>query len=508
MLTDYFHSKSLLIVLDNCEHLIGKCAEIAEQLLRACPNLKILATSRETFSLRGEIVIEVPPLSFPSAGVLKEDLEEYAAVRLFGERAKSVATGFRITERNSTVIGQICRQLDGIPLAIELAAAKVRVLTPEQISERLADRFHLLTDGPRGSHPRHRTLKAAMDWSYKLLADDERRILRRLAVFAGGWTLDAADAVAEIPSESPASMLSTHVSLVDKSLVVVKEKSGGARYQLLETVRQYGIDRLAEVGETQSAGRRHAEYFTELAEKGDPELRGAGQLEWLRTLESEHDNIRVALDWMITNEEADLAFRLVAAMGWFWFMRGNWGESRHWLSRALTLSEGADPVPRARAVYRAGGLQLIRGNLTGYTDLVESALQVCRAHDDREGVAWCQNLLGQAETFKPATPTEASPFLQESLEQFTALGDEWGQAWTLRYVGQVADLAGNYAEGKRQQAEAAEMFSSLGDQWDAAHSLYLLAQSEARNHEDADARAQLQQVLQKCSSLEDRKSVV
>jgi predicted ATPase/DNA-binding SARP family transcriptional activator len=269
ILINYFRAKELLLVLDNCEHLIEACARLTETLLSACPQLRILMTSREALNIAGETTYRVPSLSLPDPQRLSPlpALTQYEAVRLFIERAVAVQPAFSVTNANAPAVAQICQHLDGIPLAIELAAARIRALSPDQIAARLDDRFNLLTGGSRTALPRHQTLRAAMDWSYDLLSESERVLLQRLSVFAGGWTLEAAEAVC---AEENASLLDVLTSLIDKSLVVVEEKDVEMRYRLLEMIRQYTHEKLHESGESQAVRDRHLEYFLSLAEEGEP----------------------------------------------------------------------------------------------------------------------------------------------------------------------------------------------------------------------------------------------
>jgi predicted ATPase len=296
-LSDYLSSKQVLLVLDNCEHLIEACAVLAEALLHSCPELRILATSREALGITGEVAWLVPSLSLPDLRHLPEieSLPRYESARLFVERTTAVKPTFALTERNATAVAQVCYRLDGIPLAIELAAARAKVLSVEQISERLDDCFRLLAAGSRTAMPRHRTLHATMDWSHDLLPDEEQTLFRRLSVFAGGFTLEAAESVCAGKDLQRDEVLELLSHLVDKSLVAVWEKDGETRYRLLETVRQYGREKLSESGEEGHLWERHAGYYLALAAKAEPELKGAGQVEWLQRFEWEHDNLRAAI---------------------------------------------------------------------------------------------------------------------------------------------------------------------------------------------------------------------
>ena len=298
-LAGYLRTRQMLLLLDNCEHLIGAAAGLVETLVRACPDLHVLATSREPLAIEGEVTYRVPSLRVAEA--------ESEAARLFRERAQAAAPSFRVTERNAPVVAQICARLDGIPLAIELAAARVRALSVEQIAARLDDRFHLLTGGSRTALPRQQTLRGAVDWSYDLLSEPEQALLRRLAVFAGGFTLDAAEQMGR---------LDLLTSLVDKSLVQVEEGDDGERrYRLLETLRQYGLEKLTEHGELAEARDRHRDYFLALAEELAPTLNERADSTLLARLEREHDNLRAALAWCLDAPDADGSDRQTARAG-------------------------------------------------------------------------------------------------------------------------------------------------------------------------------------------------
>jgi len=487
VLVDYLRNKNLLLVLDNCEHIIEACAGFAEILLKRCLHVKLLATSREDLGIPGEKLFHVSPLGLPSRQTSLINLKMNAAIRLFVDRAAAVRTGFDLTEDNADVLTEICHHLDGIPLAIELAAARVKVITPEQIAVRLENRFQLLSGGPRTALPRHQTMQATMDWSYSLLSEAECAFLRRLAVFSGGWTLEAAEEVANYGKLAKEHVLDLLTQLVDKSLVVVEERGHIVRYGLLETVRQYGYKKLSEEGESEEVCRRHATYFMRLAEDADAGLRDAQQLACLKVLEVEHNNLRTVLRWSIDKRETNLAFRLVGAMGWFWFLHGNWKEARRWLNKTLALSTDSSPTLRAKAIYRAGGLELIRGNLVGTTELVEDALNTCREVDDKEGLAWCLNLLGQARLWSDEGVNEAAHFLSESVEIFNSLENDWGLAWSLRYLGTAVVFQGDYERGIKLQKHGIHIFEEIGDMWNTAHSLFLMGNSAYRQSDFQEA---------------------
>ena len=334
LIVNYLRARRSLLLLDNCEHMIEDCAALADRYLRLCPDLKIMASSREALGILGESVYRVPSLTLPEvSAVTPESLAASEAGQLFTERAAAVDPGFRLTAANTSSIAQICARLDGIPLALELAAARVAVLSPEQIASRLDDRFRLLTGGSRASLPRQQTLRALIDWSYETLSQDERTLFRRLSVFAGGWTLEAAEALC---ADLPAIDLLTR--LVNKSLAVVEEEEPGRRYFYLETIRQYARDKLLEAGESALLRNRHLEFFIKFAETAGPMMDRSEVLEWIPLLEAELDNLRAALEWSLETDQI-AALRLVGCLAYFWSRRGYAVEGIHWTSAAIKKSE-------------------------------------------------------------------------------------------------------------------------------------------------------------------------
>jgi len=344
LVTDYLRARQLLLLLDNCEHLVEMCAELADQFLRACPELKIIATSREALGIPGETVFRVPPLSVPASVVTAESLLASEAGRLFVERATKAEPRFRLSDGNAPAIAQICRRLDGIPLALELAAARVKLFTPEQIAGRLDDRFKLLTGGSRTALPRQQTLRALIDWSYQSLEPVEQTLLCRLSVFAGGWSFEAAEAVG-----GEMEALDGLVGLVNKSLVNVEEQAGQSRYRFLETIRQYALEKLFQSGQATEARDRHLNYMLDFARQDQAEtyFRGA-QPERLEQLEIEHDNLRVSLEWALDSQPA-AAVQLAAFMGGFWHTRGHYTEARFWCRKVLARTEGMPSLNTGRA---------------------------------------------------------------------------------------------------------------------------------------------------------------
>ena len=503
VLAAYLSDKKLMMILDNCEHLIEACAELAVNLLRECPELRLMATSRENLGIPGEKSFAVSSMGIPPESAPAQDLESFEAVRLFIDRAVAALPDFLIASNNSNSIINICRQLDGIPLAIELAAARVKILAPEQIADRLQDRFQLLTGGSRTALPRHQTLQATMEWSYSLLTQPESSLLMQLSVFSGGWTLEQAEGLVQDDLGRRSDTLDLLSNLVDKSLVSVKRKHGLARYAMLETVRQFAADKLSESGDADDFSQRHANLFINLAEEADPRLRGSDQLEWLERLGDEHENLRAVLRWSIDANHADEAARLVGAMGWFWFMRGFWQEASDWLTKLLNMVDVPKPRLRAKALIRAGAVETIRGNITRSAELGEEALEICTDIGDEQGVAWCMNLLGQTTMIHREDLDKAFELLKESIEIFRKLGDEWGVAWSTRYLGQMFELQGDVNRAVQLQRDALHKFDDLGDDWNAAHSLYLLGGTFRDNGDFEEAKPYFQESISKSKLVAD-----
>jgi predicted ATPase/DNA-binding CsgD family transcriptional regulator len=398
-LSRYLGSRNVMLVLDNCEHLVEACAALAEALLRFCPRLRVLATSREALDITGEVAWPVPPLSLPDVRRLSdvESLPRYESARLFLERAAAVRPAFALTEQNAQAVAQICYRLDGIPLAIELAAARVKVLSVEEISERLEDSFELLASGGRTAMPRQRTLHATMDWSHDLLPDEERTLFRRLSVFAGGFNLQAAQAVCSGDGLDRDRVPEVLWHLVDKSLMVAREQDGEARYRLLETVRQYGREKLDDPEEEAELGRRHASFYVVLAEEADQGLSGPEQERWLILLEAEHDNLRAALTWSLgEGGDISLGVRLAAALGGFWSTRGYLSEGRRWLEETASRSGSKATQARAKALNGAGWVAMLQDEYEAAGPLIEEGLTLNRELGDKEGIASSLVILGSA----------------------------------------------------------------------------------------------------------------
>lgn len=391
--------RPLLLVLDNCEHIVERCAAFVAQLLRECQALKILATSREALGVAGERVVVVHPLSLPAGDVLTlEAAQASDAVALFVERARDVLAGFELTSKNAAAVSRICRRLDGIPLALELAAARMRALDPEQLAARLESSLGLLDAAGRAALPRHRTIRDTIDWSYRLLTEDERTLLRRLAVFNGTFSLDAVEAICADARERGAAALDLVTGLIDKSLLLCDAGDAGTRYRLLETVREYAGERLRDAGETDGIRERHARFFVALAERAAPAIfGGAGDEAWLARLDEEIANLREAHDWCEQQTaRLELSLRLGVALHWYWYARGRFNEGRLRLGVALTFAENVASPLRGRAAAALGFLAVWQGDDAAVHPRMEEAAALLRAAGDRASAAHALSGLGIA----------------------------------------------------------------------------------------------------------------
>ena len=471
-LADALRPKAVLLVLDNCEHLLAACANLAALLLRKCPALRILATSQEGLGVPGETLWRTPSLSVPDAGSLPppEDLAPYEAVRLFVERAMAIIPEFAIAHENASAVAQICQRLDGIPLAIELAAARVKVLSVEQIAARLDDRFRLLTGGSRIVLPRHQTLRAAIDWSHDMLSEPERILLRRLSVFAGVCTLDAIEQVCAGAGLASPDILDLLTRLVDKSLVIVDGQAKENRYRLLESVRQYGRDRLHDAGETADVRIQHRDWYVLLAERGEAKLEGRERDMWLDRLERESDNLRAALDWSLAHQDADALMRLAKGLNRFWEIRGYWSEGLHWLDAALALDAGAPSPARARALDAAGALARLLGDTQRAVARLEESVTVYRALGNEKGMANALLLLGIA-AYRQSNYDRAVTLLDQSTALSRSSGDKATMAFSTYLLGILARVRGDYGRAETLCQESLTLNQALGLKWRAGLAL-------------------------------------
>jgi predicted ATPase/DNA-binding XRE family transcriptional regulator len=469
ILTDFLRAKRVLIIFDNCEHLIQACAELADALLRACPGLKILGTSREALDIDGGVVYLVPSLTIPDAlHTTLDDLPNYEAAQLFLERAQSAMAGFRLTKENAAAIVHVCQHLDGIPLALELAAAYVKLLRVKEIAARLDDRFRLLTSSSRTALPRHQTLQAMVDWSHDLLTETERVLLWRLSVFAGGWTLEAAERACTDKTEIRASdILGLLTSLVNKSLVIVEREQGEeTRYSMLETIHQYAHEKLWTAEERDSMRQRHLAYFLDLAERGNEQINGPDQIEWMDRLEKEVDNFRTALDLCVSKQHTEYGLRLLGALSWTWGWRGHFSEIESWFDKFRVLPEAKKyPSLYARLLNQIGNEQELRGNVQYALSLLKESQEIWLKLGTKgeQGLAQVLSIMGNVALYNDEDTRTAQSLFERSFELYQKHADEQGMAWLTFQFGSLAYVQGRYAEAERHFMKSLVKFQELGD---------------------------------------------
>jgi predicted ATPase len=514
-LVRFLESRRLMLILDNCEHLVGACAELVGRLLRAAPHLSVIASSQESLGIPGEIVWPVRPLLLPAEpGGRGGDAAESEAVRLFADRARLSNPRFSLTAETTPLVVGVCRQLDGIPLAIELAAARMKMLSIGQIAERLDDRFKLLTQGDRNAQPRQRTLQGAIDWSYDLLSDEECTLFASLSVFAGGWTLSDAEGVCSSPPPEPCAegedgsprqaddrgadivdVFDTLSRLVDKSLVVVEEQDGESRYGFLQTIRQYSGRKLRDSGRAPAVRSRHRDYYLALAEEGERDLRGPRQREWLERLEVEHDNLRAALEWSKADASVTSCFlRLSGALAEFWQVRGHAREGREWAEAALEASRVDAPAARAKALHCAGSLARILGDYGIARARLEESLLIRQEIGDMAGVMNALNNLGVVAQWH-SNPDRAAALHTEALTLARQHGDEWEAATALINLGNIQIYRGGYGIAVGLYEEGLALFRKIGDRRKVGATLNNLGVALANQREFTRARACLEEQL-------------
>jgi predicted ATPase/transcriptional regulator with XRE-family HTH domain len=420
LLINFLRAKSVLLIVDNCEHLLDACAHLIDTLLKSCSHLKILATSREPLGITGEAIYLVPSLELPDLQQLIDTFRDFESVQLFEERAQLIQFDFSLTLENAASVAQICQLLDGIPLAIELAAAKVNMLSIEQIAKQLNESFNILTGGSRTALPRHQTLRASMNWSSSLLTEAEQTLLRQLSMFAGGWTLEAAQAICG------GDVFELTNSLVRKSLIVMDQETGREpRYHFHETIRQYAREKLLEAGGSEAIRNKHLAYFVKLVEQAEPELYRSNQVFWLNKLDDELDNLRMALEWALATD-LKLGLQFIINSGGFWEVRGEIQEVQHWLVQFLEHYNEADSL-RARALVIYGNRLATGANLAQAQIIANQSLELSRAISDKHAEAFSLWGLGAVLALR-GDVAQGFPFVEQSLVLYRSLGDKLGQA--------------------------------------------------------------------------------
>jgi predicted ATPase/DNA-binding CsgD family transcriptional regulator len=480
-LRNTLRQKRLLLLLDNFEQIIGT-APLVSELLSACPGLKALVTSREALRIYGEQEYPVPPLALPDLDCVEplRVLSQYEAVELFSQRARTVKPDFAITDENAPAVAEICVRLDGLPLAIELAAARSKLLSPEMMRRRLESRLGTLASGSRDLPARLRTLRGAIDWSYDLLGAYEKTLFARLAVFQGGRTAQAVEAVCG--RGLTVDVMDGLESLLNKNLLWQEEGLEGAlRFLFLETIHEYARERLEESGEAETLRKRHAHYFVTLAERAEPELRGARQGYWFAQLQAEHDNLRTALAWSLRGADAELALRLVGALRDFWYYAGHIAEGLRWTERALESAGDESAASRARALNVAGWLAFAQGDYEQGKIWNREALALSRELGDAANSAWALVSLGRHSTGSPAEYEKGIALCEEALALFRELDDKRGVAEAINTLGELTRLAGDYERARRAYEECLATSREIGDkryEGAALHNLGHIAQRQ------------------------------
>jgi predicted ATPase len=464
LLEGYLRDRQTLLLLDNLEQVL-EAAPLVDRLLSTAAGLKILATSRTPLGLYGEYEFPIPPLSLPDPEFLPplENLTEYEAVRLFVERARAVRPDFSLAEDNAPAVIEICERLDGLPLAIELASARIKLLSPQVLLDRLGNRLKILTGGARNLPERQRTLRNAIEWSYGLLDEGEKMLFGRLGVFSSGATLEAMEAVCDAEGDLPTDVFEGASSLLDKSLLRQEEGAGGeSRFLMLETIHEFAQVKLEESGEVEAVRRAHAEYFLALAEEAEPRLWGPEDAAWLDRLEQEHDNVRAALSWSMEHGEVELALRLGGALRWFWNMGGYYGEGRSWLEASLAKEGPASAQARARVLEGLAWLANQQGDLNRAEATAEEGLRLSEEAGLGEVVvAGFQNVLGDAARLR-GDYDQAAKLLKKSLALHRAVEDTRGVAWSLGSLATVLTDLGNYEQAKQLYEEGLPLSRDLG----------------------------------------------
>ncbi|MEV4360723.1 LuxR C-terminal-related transcriptional regulator [Nonomuraea sp. NPDC049625] len=491
VLTDHLRDKRMLLILDNCEHLLDECAAVAETLMRAAPGLRILATSRQTLGVVGEQMMPVPPMPMPDFDGSRsstDSLKQFDAIRLFADRSQSVLPGFEVTDDNQDSVARIVRRLDGIPLAIELAAVRLRAISVEQLLARLDDRFRLLTMGARTAMPRQQTLRALIDWSYGLCTEQERLLWARLSVFSGGLDLEAAEHVCAGDGIEPDEVVDLVVGLVGKSVLAREGDQTTVRYRLLETIRQYGRDRLRESGDEAALRARHRDWFADLASRGQREWFGPDQVAWFNRLRAEHGNIRSALDYCLTTPgEAVRGLAIATALRFYWIATGSLREPRDWLDRLLATGDAAAP-PADRAAGPAAGdaaataranalcvnarLAVLQSDFALAADMLEEARELAKRLDGAAIPAEISYVSGLA-TLLQRDITGAAALLEEAVAGYREADAPMGVVNTLLYLATAHSLLGHPDEAVTRFKEGLEACEARADHWFRSYTLWV-----------------------------------
>ena len=501
-LKEALRHRQLLLLLDNVEQVVTVAPHL-EELLAACPHLKLLVTSRATLHVQAEQIFPVPPLSLPDLLHLpaSEALVHYAAVALFLQQARAMQPGFQLTQANVRAVAEICVQLDGLPLAIELAAARIRLLSPQALLGRLSQRLAILTSGPRNLPVRQQTLRNTLTWSYELLEHEEQQVFRRLSVFVGGWTVEAAEVVGNAhqpPDRASVSVLDAVTSLLDTSLLVQMERQGEeARLLMLETVREYGLECLQDSGEEAAVHERHAHYFLTLAEEAEIHLTRPEQEVWQERLSREEANLRAALAWCkATPDAVEIGLRLAGALCYYWFLQSSLHEGRTWLEAMLARTGSTDrSAARGRALFGAGLLAWAEGDVEAATRCLEESLSICREAGDRRYTSYAEMIIANV-LANQGNNVQARHLSEESHTRLKGLGDDaWDEAFTLYDRGMIAYHSGDPAAARAHFEESLRLFRKLGEVRHASLALSFLLVIVASQGDEEMVRSLYQQSL-------------
>ncbi|MEZ4690548.1 MAG: tetratricopeptide repeat protein [Ignavibacteria bacterium] len=458
-LIDHLKDKEILLIFDNCEQIINACADLTVRLLTSCPELKIIATSREAFNCAGEQTFRIPPLTQPDPNKINtpEQLIQYESVRLFIERALAVNPKFRVNNENASALAEVCSRLDGIPLAIELAAARIKVLSVEKISERLNDRFNLLTGGKRTALPRQQTLRALIDWSYDLLSENERILWSRLSVFSGGWTMEAAEEVCSDDIISKYEILDLLSQLTEKSVIIYDDSK--ERYRILESIKQYGLEKLSDGN---GMFLRHLDYFLDLSKRAESELSNENEKFWLDVIDADHNNFISSIEWSAGNEIPDKGSVLAASLLNYWNTTGNYSTAIRLVENILQSSGSIDKSIKAKLILRTGNFKRFQGDFEQAKKYSEESLTIYKEIGDKKGIAESTNSLGNIANYQ-GDYKQALKCYKESLSIFKEIDDKRGIAGSIQNLGLITRNMGEYEQAKKYYEESLAMGREIGD---------------------------------------------
>ncbi len=510
-LADTLQHRYALLALDNCEHLLTAAIRLCETLLQRCPHVQIMTTSRERLNIGGEIAWLVPPLSFPDVSLSMplpplEHLMQYEAIQLFVERVSAILPAFTLTGQNARAVIQVCSRLDGVPLALELTAARMSILSVEQIAKRLDDCFSLLTGGMRGTLPRQQTLRATMNWSYDLLSREEKALFGRLAVFAGSFTLEAVEAICAGEIIGQENLLDLLAHLVNKSLLVVEQRENRAWYRLLETMRQDAQEKLQQSGETETIRERHRDWYLELAKGTLPELAGLDQQHWLDRLEIEHDNLRAALEWTWQRGEAEIVVLFSIFLNNFWRLHNHIREGCRWMEMGLMASKDLPDPLRAGALSALGVLTFMQGEFKQASKALEESLALFEEQGNRNGMAFALRHLAYV-LEQQGSYEHAKMLLEKSLILFRQMGNEWGMAFVLILLGNISIKQGELDGVKALYEEGLRLRQGLGDTAGAAGALHNLGHLAMLQGDYAQATPLLKESLALFQVVQDKNAI-